>query len=403
MYNKIRRLQDINIKDKTVVVRVNYDVLLNEDEELIDNTYIAASVETIEYLLNNNCKVVLISHLGEPNGQPQDELSLMPARFELGKLLNKPIKFAHVASCENSIKFMEKGEVLLLENLKFDHRESSLHEDERKTLVEPLARLCDVYVNESFGVYEELASVIELPQMLKSVAGFYFQKEIDALSQYKDDSKRPAILVLGGGSSKVDHVDLVPMLPLIDTILVGGKVGLDFLHASGQKTGAHRSDPKTINTVKNLINEAQVNNVKIIMPVDYLTVKQLDETEKPQEIKAEDITDDSHVIDIGSQTIESYREHIENAQAILWNGPMGIFEWTHGSKGTEAIGELIGLSAQKNALKIAGGSHTLYAMKLLRIKNKRFTHTSIGGNMMLTYICQPQFSVINALSGKQTL
>lgn len=402
MYNKIRRLQDINVKDKTVVVRVNYDVLLNSDEELIDNTYIAASVETIEYLLKNNCKVVLISHLGEPDGTPQDELSLMPARFELGKLLNKPVKFAHVATCENSIKFMEKGEVLLLENLKFDPRELSANEKDRKALVEPLAKLCDIYVNEAFGVYEELASVIELPQMLKSVTGFYFQKEIDALSRYKDDSKRPAILILGGGSSKVNHVDLVPMLPFIDTILVGGKVGLDFLCAAGKKTGAYKSDDLTINVIKNIMKEAQVNNVKIVLPVDHLAVKEFDEAEKPEEIKTDAMSDDLHVIDIGSQTIESYREYIENAQAILWNGPMGIFEWLHGNKGTIAIGELIGLSAQKEALKIAGGSHTLYAMKVLRIKTKRFTHTSIGGNMMLTYISQPQFSVINALSGKQS-
>ncbi|MCA9381393.1 phosphoglycerate kinase [Candidatus Dojkabacteria bacterium] len=402
MYNNIRKLSDANIKNKTVVVRVNFDVPINNGE-ITDNTRIASSVKTIEYLVNNNCKVVLISHMGRPEGEIVDDLSLMPARFELGKLLNKPIKFAHIDACENSIKFMEQGEILLLENLRFDKREESKKAKEREEFVQPLVDLCDVYINDSFGVYREHASVLELPKMLPSYAGFAMVKEIEALSKIDEEPESPYVAVIGGVKMDTKIPILKSLVKKVDTMLIGGAMAYTFLKAQGVEIGDSKFEKEHVKTAKEILKLAEKAKCEIILPIDHIAGKEFKENTKPIEIKTQQIPKGHWGLDIGPNTIKQFREIIESAKTILWNGPMGVFEWENFNKGTEAIGEYIALSTPKDAYKIAGGADTTYAMLKLRIKPKRFNHVSIGGGMMLNFLSGRKFKVLDVLCGEQNI
>ena len=396
MYSKIRRIQDADLSNKTVVVRVNFDVPLY-DGQIRDNTRIAASIRTIEYLLDKNCKIVLISHLGRPKGKPSDTLSLMSARFELGKLLNKPIKFAHIDACKNSIKFMENGEILLIENLRFSPEEESTKEKERVEFMSLLAELSDVYINDAFGVYRNHASVFDLPKLLPSFAGFSLQKEIQALEKIKAGSESPYVAVVGGVKVDTKISLLESLIKKVDSIIIGGAMAYTFLKAMDVEVGQSVVDEKSISKAKKILEKAEKNKVDILLPIDHIAGKDFSENTDPIEVKTQQIPKNLIGLDIGPKTLAQFREVVENAKTVLWNGPMGVFEWEAFNKGTEAIGEYIALSTPKDSFKIAGGADTTYAMQLLRIKPKRFNHISTGGGMMLKYLSGGNFSVLDVL------
>ncbi|GAB4285446.1 MAG: hypothetical protein Kow0081_3270 [Candidatus Dojkabacteria bacterium] len=397
MYEKLRKLQDADIKGKTVVVRVNYDVPLSGSQEILDVTRIESSLETIKYLHKNECKIVLVSHLGRPGGEEVDELSLMPVRFELGKLLNMPIKFAHINACENSIKFMEPQEIILLENLRFHKGEESSKAEEREEFIKVLSDLCDVYVNEAFGVYREHASVFELAQSLPSYAGFEFQKEIEHLSKLEDVTEKPYIAVIGGKKMDTKIPLLKHLVKKVDKLLIGGAMAYTFLKAQGVNVGKSLVEDECIKDAKEIFELAKKSSCEIILPVDHICSSELKEDGVSVEVNTQHIPDDLFGLDIGPRTLEDFREIIEAARTILWNGPMGVFEWEQYNRGTEAIGEYIALAAPKESFKVAGGADTTYAINLLKIKPKRFNHISIGGGMMLKFLSGQEFKVINVL------
>ncbi len=400
MYQNLRKIQDAEkIKNKTVVVRANFDVPI-KDGEILDETRIIASKKTIEYLLENDCKVVLISHLGRPEGKEVDELSLMPVRFALGRLLNIPIKFAHISACQNSIKFMEHKEVLLLENLRFSPSEESKDTKERQEFVKPLVELCDIYVNDAFGVYREHASVFDMPQMIDSYAGFSMQKEIEALTRLNEQTISPYVGVFGGVKMDTKVPVLKSLVKKLDTILIGGAMAYTFLAAEGVSVGKSKVEENMIKTAKEILTTAKKNNCEVILPVDHICGKEFKDSAKPHEVSTQVIPDDLIGLDIGAKTLELFREKIENAKTILWNGPMGVFEWEDFSRGTEAVGEYIALGAAKEAYKVAGGADTTFAMNLLRIKQKRFNHVSVGGGMMLEFLAGDSFPVLEILTGE---
>jgi len=398
MYDKIRRLQDIDVKNKTVILRTNFDVPISPDGEVLDETRIKASIPTIEHLQKNNCKIVIISHLGRPNGKAKDSLSLMPVRFTLGRLLNTSIKFAHLNACENSIKFMEENEILLIENLRFNKGEESENEEERKEAMKTLADLGDVYVNDAFGVHRDHASIVDLPNMMTSVAGLSIQKEIEELSKFNDDLRNPFVLILGGAKVNT-KVPLVKFLvKKVDTILIGGAMAYTFLKAQGVDIGKSKYEEDMIKTAKEILDLAKKNNTEVLLPVDHIGAKEFDEEAKPIKIDTQQLPEDIYGLDIGPKTLVAYREVIESAKTILWNGPMGVFEWENFNTGTEAVGEYIALGAGRDAFKVAGGGDTTYALHSLKIKEKRFSHVSIGGGMMLQFLTGEKFKVLDILS-----
>ena len=400
MYKNLRTIKNIDIKNKTVVLRANLDVPLDDDDQVEDNTKILSVAKTVEYLLENNCKIVIISHLGRPNGKHDDKLSLLNIRFELAKVIGKPVKFAHITACENSIKFMEHGEVLLLENLRFNAFEESTDEKERMELMKPLAELCDLYITDDFGTYSLNASTVTLPKMIPSYAGFHIIKEVESVNKLLETEHKPFTVVIGG--SKVDtKVPLIKSLVgNVDTILIGGKIAYTFLKAKGHNVGKADIRVEDIRLAEEILKQAENSKTQIILPIDHVCAEEFDEDSKPINIESVDIPDDLYGLDIGLKTLEVFKTKIEEAKTILWNGPMGIFEWNKFKNGTQSIGEYITIYANKDSFRLAGGGDTTLAINKLRLKQKRFSHISIGGGMLIKYIAGESFEALDVLVEK---
>lgn len=401
MYKDIRKIQDADVKGKTVVVRANFDVPLDEYGDVLDNTRLASVVKTVHFLLENECKVILISHLGRPGGEKKDDMSLLNVRFELGKLLDKPVKFAHITACENSIKFMEQGEIILIENVRFHPEEESDNEFEQQEFMKTLAELCDIYVTDDFGTYRPSASTFVLPQLLPSYAGFHLQKEIESLNKLKEESKSPFVAILGGAKIDTKLPLVEALIHKVDKILIGGALAYTFMEAEGILTGKSKTEKDKVDVAKRILSMAKENNTEIVLPIDHVCGEEFEEDTKPIEVETQQIPDNLMGLDIGEKTLRIFREILESAETILWNGPMGVFEWDNFNRGTEAVGEYIALSAPKQSYKVAGGGDTTLALNTLRIKQKRFDHISIGGGMLIKFIAGENFPVLDIFVGKQ--
>lgn len=393
---QLKSLDGQDVKGKTVIVRANLDVPL-QNGEIVDESRINASLPTYEYLINNGAKIVVIGHLGRPNGEYVDELSLLPVRFALGKLLGTSIKFANIEACKNSIKFMDPGEVTMIENLRFDPREESKNTKDRKEYVSVLAELGDLYVNDCFGLYRKHASVFELAQAIPSVAGFSMTNEIEKLSQLLTDYKSPYVAVIGGKKIDTKLQFMKDLIEKVDKMVIGGAMAYSFLAAQDVTVGDYNLQKDEVKTAKDILKLAKKAKTEVILPVDHIAAKLFNEDAEAIEIETQSIPKGHIGLDIGPKTLIMFREIIEAAQTVMWNGPMGVFEWEQFSKGTEAIGEFIALGTPKDALTVAGGGDTLAAMSILKIKPKRFSHVSVGGGMMLQFLAGDSFEVLNPL------
>ncbi len=383
----MKLVQDLDLKDKTVGIRTDFDIKVRNGV-ITDTTKIKASIKTIEHLLQNNCKVVVLSHFGNPDKDETDEYSLMDIRFELGRMLNKPIKFAHITACENSIKFMEQGEILLLENLKFQAAESSNNCEEQKALMNPIIKLCDYYINEAFGVSEDLASINIPQQEMNYALGFSYQKEIENIDRLKSEHKSPYIVILGGKTSKEKLQFLDKIVAKADKILMGGTIAYTFMAAKAVKIGNAEIDDKYLNLAKKILVKASKNSCEIVLPIDHLASNNPDGESNVIEVDTQQIPDNLFGLDIGPNTLVAYREIIESAQTIFWDGVVGKFEHENFSKGTEAIGEYIALSSPREAYKFANGDSTSEAIETLKIKAKRFNHISCGDKNTLKLLAE---------------
>lgn len=394
--DELKTLSDAKLKSKTVIVRANLDVPL-ENGEVTNNFKLQENVPTIKLLLENNCKIIVIGHIGRPNGDYVDELSLMPVRFELGHLLGKQIKFANLNACENSIKFMEPQEILMIENLRFFPGEESTKSKERQEFIEPLAKMADLYINDCFGLYREHASVTEITEMLPSYAGLSMEKEIEELNKIKNDPQKPLVAVLGGAKVDTKMPILENMLEEIDTIIIGGAMAYTFLKATGKEVGKSKVEEDSIKIVKKILKNAKKNKVEILLPEDHICAKEFKENSEPVHVDSQDIPKDLIGLDIGPKTIEKYKEVLKSAKTVLWNGPMGVFEWENFANGTQEIGDHIALNVPRETFKVAGGGDTVSAINKLKINPKKFSHISVGGGMMLKYISNEKFEVIERL------
>lgn len=400
MTNTLRKLSDLKIKSKIVVVRANLDVPM-QNGVITDNSRLKASIPTLKFLSDNNCKIILIGHLGRPEGKYVDELSLMPVRFELGKLLGKQIKFANISSCENSVKFMSNGEVLMLENLRFDPKEESENPKERLDYVKKLSEFASLYVNDCFGVYKENASVYELAKIMPSVAGFALSDEIEKLQELRKPAK-PYVAIIGGAKldSKVPIIE--DLIGKVDTFLIGGAMAYSFLSAKGVDVGNSKTDKESVKIAKEILKKAKGKS-EILLPIDHVVVEELNESAEKEITKDEKIKKNEIGVDIGPKTIELFEKEIVNASSILWNGPMGVFEWENFNDGTRAIGNIITNIAPKESYKVAGGGDTVFAIQKLKIKPSRFNHISMGGGMMLQFLTGEDFKVLDILKGEQKI
>jgi len=369
--NNFEYLSKSDINNKVVILRANLDIP-PENIQQGDETRFYSVTKTINFLLQRNCKVVILSHFGEKLGEHNDSYSLMDVRFILSKLIDKQLKFANAKQCLNSIKYMHPEEVLLIENLYFHSEEFSGSEDEQKKFLEPFLSLGEVFVHEAFGVNDnEFASIKVLKNNLSTYYGFHFEEEVKVAQFMSQNNLRPFTLILGGKFAPHKFSILEKMSKYVDKIIVGGEFGIAYLAARGVNTGKIEFIKEDIELLKKLDEKLIQKNIDINIPIDHVC---LNKENQIVQLETQQIDENLKPIDIGPKTLVLFREIIEASQKIFWYGPMGVYEDERSNKGTEAIGEYVALSTPKDAFKVAGGISTSLAITLLKIKHKRFDH-----------------------------
>lgn len=377
-----KTVRDLDVAGKKVLVRVDFNVPLNDKGEITDDTRITASLPTIQYLLEQKASVILMAHLGRPKGQVKPELSLAPVAKHLGKLLGKKILFApdcvgEVAQAAASK--LKPGHILLLENLRF-------HKEEEKNdmdFAEKLASLADLYVNDGFGVsHRAHASVEGVTHFLPAAAGFLLEKEIQYVGQAVTNPLHPFVAIIGGAKVS-DKIGVISnLLDKVDTLLIGGGMANTFLAAQGYKMGKSLVEEDKLDLAKELLAKAKKNKVNMLLPTDLVMAAAFAPDAEHVTEKVKNLNQAYMALDIGAETSKAYAEALADAKMIVWNGPMGVFEMDAFCKGTEAVAKAV---AKSRATSIVGGGDSVAAIEKLGLA-KRITHISTGGGASLEYL-----------------
>ncbi len=378
-----KTIRDIDLAGKKVLVRCDFNVPLDEEFNITDNRRIVGALPTIKYLLDKNCKVILCSHLGRPKGEVKKEFSLAPVAKELSRLLGVDVKLSDDIigpSSKELTSNMKEGEVVLLENVRFDAREEANDPEFAKQL----ASLAEIYVNDAFGTaHRAHSSTAGVAAYLPAVSGFLMEKEINFLGTALEDPKRPFVAILGGKkvSDKIGVID--NLLEKVDTLIIGGGMTYTFVKAMGYEIGDSICEEDKIDLAKSLMKKAKNKGVKLLLPVDTKIGKEYAADTESKIVKIEEIPEGWQALDIGDETISLYEKELENAKTIVWNGPLGVFEFEQFAKGTNEIARFLG--DLKEATTIIGGGDSAAAIEKLGIGEK-FTHISTGGGASLEFL-----------------
>ena len=374
MFNK-KSVQDIDVKGKRVFVRVDFNVPIKEGA-VGDDTRIRAALPTIQYLLDHGAAVILASHLGRPKGGPEAKYSLKPVAEYLGKLLGKPVAFAEDCIgplAQAAAKALKPGEVLVLENTRF-------HTEEEKNgaeMAKELASLADVYVNDAFGsAHRAHASTAGIAAYLPAVAGFLLEKEIKYLGQAIDNPKRPFVAILGGAKIS-DKIGVIKnLLDKADAILIGGGMANTFFKAQGYPVADSLVEEEALETARELLSSGQN---KLRLPVDVVLADKFDAEAETKIIAVGPIPDGWRILDIGPETVKAYAKVIAGAGTVVWNGPMGVFEFPRFAAGTYGVAKAV---AASSAISVVGGGDSVAAINQSGLADK-ITHISTGGGASL--------------------
>lgn len=377
-----KTVRDLDVAGKKVLVRVDFNVPLNDKGEITDDTRITASLPTIQYLLEQKAAVILMAHLGRPKGQVKPELSLAPVAKHLGKLLGKKILFAPDCvgeAAQAAASKLKPGHILLLENLRF-HKEEEKNDME---FAEKLASLADLYVNDGFGVsHRAHASVEGVTHFLPAAAGFLLEKEIQYVGQAVTNPLHPFVAIIGGAKVS-DKIGVISnLLDKVDTLLIGGGMANTFLAAQGYKMGKSLVEEDKLDLAKELLAKAKKNKVNMLLPTDLVMAAAFAPDAEHVTEKVKNLNQDYMALDIGAETSKTYAEALADAKMIVWNGPMGVFEMDAFCKGTEAVAKAV---AKSRATSIVGGGDSVAAIEKLGLA-KRITHISTGGGASLEYL-----------------
>ncbi|HJX01859.1 MAG TPA: phosphoglycerate kinase [Candidatus Humimicrobiaceae bacterium] len=396
MFNK-KTIEDIDVTNKKVLVRVDFNVPLDDNLNVVDDTRIRLSLPTINYLIEKNAKIILMSHLGRPKGVAEAKFKLDPAAKRLGELLDKKIKkFDSIYSPEIKEYIdneMDYSEIVMLENLRFDPGEKANDDEFSKSL----ASLADVYVDDAFGAaHRAHASVAGVTKYLPAVAGFLMKKEIEVLTSLLESPQRPFLTILGG--SKVsDKIQVIRnLLGKVDSLILGGGMTYTFLKAQGYEIGKSICEDDQIDFAREMLTLAKKNNVKLILPVDIVAAKEFDSNSDKRLVSIQSIPADWMGMDIGDKSIELFKTEIAIAKTIFWNGPVGVFEWSNFENGTRNIANAI---AASHAVTVAGGGDTLAALKKYDLSSK-FTHVSSGGGAAMELLEGKELPGVSSLLDK---
>lgn len=377
-----KTVRDLDVAGKKVLVRVDFNVPLNDKGEITDDTRITASLPTIQYLLEQKAAVILMAHLGRPKGQVKPELSLAPVAKHLGKLLGKKILFAPDCvgeAAQAAASKLKPGHILLLENLRF-HKEEEKNDME---FAEKLASLADLYVNDGFGVsHRAHASVEGVTHFLPAAAGFLLEKEIQYVGQAVTNPLHPFVAIIGGAKVS-DKIGVISnLLDKVDTLLIGGGMANTFLAAQGYKMGKSLVEEDKLDLAKELLAKAKKNKVNMLLPTDLVMAAAFAPDAEHVTEKVKNLNQAYMALDIGAETSKAYAEALADAKMIVLNGPMGVFEMDAFCKGTEAVAKAV---AKSRATSIVGGGDSVAAIEKLGLA-KRITHISTGGGASLEYL-----------------
>lgn len=382
MLNK-KSIEDLNVSGKKVLVRCDFNVPMNNEGEITDDRRIRSALPTIEYIIKNGGKAIVMSHLGRPKGEPNPKYTLEPIAKRLSELLNKEVIFAkdHMVVSEETkeiVNNMKNSDVVLLENTRFRKEEEKNGEEFAKQL----ASLGELFVNDAFGTaHRAHASNVGLSSQLPSAAGYLVKKEIEVMGKAMSNPERPFIAILGGAkvSDKIGVIE--NFLDKVDSLLIGGGMAYTFLKAQGLEIGKSLVEDDKLDLAKELIQKAKEKNVNLILPVDVVVAKEFKNETEFKTVSIENIPEDMMGLDIGEETIETFSSIIKEAKTILWNGPMGVFEMPNFAKGTNSIAKAM---SEAEGITIVGGGDSAAAVEQTGLENK-MTHISTGGGASLEY------------------
>ena len=379
-----KTIRDIELKGKRVLIRCDFNVPLDSNQNITDDTRIRAALPTLEYMIEHGAKVVVMSHLGRPKGKAAAEFSLAPVAVRLSELLGKPVAFADCDvviddAVEAKAASLKDGDVLLLQNVRFRKEET----DNDAGFAKDLAKLGDVFVQEAFGTaHRAHASTAGIANYLPCVSGFLIEKEVKFLGSALQNPQRPFVAIMGG--AKVgDKIKVIEnLLTKVDTLIIGGGMSYTFYKAMGLEIGTSILDADNIDLAKMLLEKASSLNVKLLLPVDIVCADEFSNDAKHKTYSRDKIPSDMMGLDIGEETIKLYSEEIAKAKTVVWNGPMGVFEMGNFAKGTKAIAEALAVS---DATTIIGGGDSAAAVEQFGLADK-MSHISTGGGASLEFL-----------------
>ncbi len=377
-----KTVKDIDLKGKKVFVRCDFNVPMDENQNITDNTRIVSALPTIKYLLEQNCKLILASHLGRPKGEVKPEFSLKPVAKELSRLLGKEVIMAKDVIGEDAMTKsanLKEGEILLLENVRF-HREETDNDPE---FAKKLASMAEVYVNDAFGsAHRAHASTTGIASYLPAVAGFLIEKELKFLGNAVNNPERPFVAILGGAkvSDKIGVID--SLLEKVDTLMIGGGMAYTFFKAQGYEVGNSICEMDKLDLAKNAMEKAKQKGVKLMLPVDTKIGKEYKPDTESKVVKYTEIPADWEGFDIGPETIKMFSEELKTAKTVIWNGPLGLFEFEQFAVGTNSIAKVL---SEIDATTIIGGGDSAAAVKKAGLEDK-MTHISTGGGASLEFL-----------------
>jgi 3-phosphoglycerate kinase len=381
MLNK-KTIQDIDVKGKKVIVRVDFNVPLDENRNITDDKRIVGALPTIKYLIDNGAKTILVSHLGRPKNGPEEKFSMKPTAVRLSELLGKEVIMAKDVIGEDAkakAAALKSGEVLMLENVRF-------HKEEEKNdpaFAKELSTLAEIYVNDAFGTaHRAHASTAGLADYLPAVCGFLIQKEIDFMGKALSNPDRPFVAILGGAKVSDKIAVIENLLDKVDSLIIGGGMAYTFLKAMGNNIGTSICEDEKLDLARDILAKAKAKNVNLMLPTENVIAKEFKNDTEFKTVASTEMPDGWMGMDIGAKTIVDFSNVIKGAKTIVWNGPMGVFEFPNFATGTKEVAKAV---AESSAVSIVGGGDSAAAVEQLGYADK-ITHISTGGGASLEFL-----------------
>ena len=379
----LRRLSEFDLHGRRVILRCDLNVPI-KDGAIADDGRIRASLPTLRLLLEQGAAVVILAHLGRPKGERKPELSLEPVGKRLSELIGREVKFApNARECESAAKALQGGEILLIENIRFEAAETSKESTERGDLAEVLARYGDFYVGDGFGaVHRKHASVFELAEKLPHAAGLLVEEEVRVLQTLLESPSRPFAVVLGGAKVSDKIAVIRNLVERVDLLVIGGGMVFTFLAAQGLSVGKSLLEVDQIETVKEVLNRATERGVRVLLPTDILVANEFKDLPAKRTLATE-IGADEMGLDIGPDSAEHYAAALRECKTVFWNGPMGVFEFSNYQGGTRAVAKAL---TEIDGLTVVGGGDSAAAIRALGFADEQFGYISTGGGASLEYL-----------------